>query len=155
MDISDIVKPIGHRGAKAALEALPRMPRALLSRPDPQTREFMALYNALRDQGVSIGYTDGRDFRIRALNAAGKSGWSNVVRPFRVGEACVGAVGLGAQAGNNTIDTRSPFMSQPRHGVAARREGAFTWNSTDRSMQLRRRGDIAQMSPDFAWASRR
>ena len=99
MDISDIVKPIGHRGAKAALEALPRMPRALLSRPDPQTREFMALYNALRDQGMSIGYTDGRDFRIRALNAAGKSGWSNVVRPFRVGEACVGAVGLGAQAG--------------------------------------------------------
>ena len=43
----------------------------------------MFLYNAFRDQGESIGFTDGREFRIRALNAAGHSGWSNVVRPFR------------------------------------------------------------------------
>ena len=49
----------------------------------PRTAENMYLYNAFRDQGDFIGFTDGREFRIRALNAAGSSGWSNVVRPFQ------------------------------------------------------------------------
>ena len=61
------------------LESIPVPPTA----DGPRTPEFLALYNAFRDQGESIGYTDGREFRIRAINAAGKSGWSNVVRPFR------------------------------------------------------------------------
>ena len=63
---------------KYDLESVPILPSSV-----PRTAENMALYNAFRDQGVSLGYTDGREFRIRALNAAGNSGWSNVVRPFR------------------------------------------------------------------------
>ena len=60
------------------LESVPVPPSSV-----PRTAENMFLYNAFRDQGVSLGHTDGREFRIRALNAAGNSGWSNVVRPFR------------------------------------------------------------------------
>ena len=60
------------------LESVPVPPSSV-----PRTAENMYLYNAFRDQGDSIGFTDGREFRIRALNAAGNSGWSNVVRPFR------------------------------------------------------------------------
>ena len=60
------------------LESVPVPPSSV-----PRTAENMFLYNAFRDQGDSIGFTDGREFRIRALNAAGHSGWSNVVRPFR------------------------------------------------------------------------
>ena len=60
------------------LESVPVPPSSV-----PRTAENMYLYNAFRDQGESIGFTDGREFRIRALNAAGRSGWSNVVRPFR------------------------------------------------------------------------
>ena len=60
------------------LESVPVPPSSV-----PRTAENMFLYNAFRDQGESIGFTDGREFRIRALNAAGNSGWSNVVRPFR------------------------------------------------------------------------
>ena len=60
------------------LESVPIPPSSV-----PRTAENMFLYNAFRDQGDSIGFTDGREFRIRALNAAGSSGWSNVVRPFR------------------------------------------------------------------------
>ena len=60
------------------LESVPVPPSSV-----PRTAENMFLYNAFRDQGDSIGFTDGREFRIRALNAAGNSGWSNVVRPFR------------------------------------------------------------------------
>ena len=60
------------------LESVPVLPSSV-----PRTAENMFLYNAFRDQGVSLGFTDGREFRIRALNAAGNSGWSNVVRPFR------------------------------------------------------------------------
>ena len=60
------------------LESVPVPPSSV-----PRTAENMYLYNAFRDQGDSIGFTDGREFRIRALNAAGSSGWSNVVRPFR------------------------------------------------------------------------
>ena len=36
-----------------------------------------------RDGDEGGEHTDGREFRIRALNAAGNSGWSNVVRPFQ------------------------------------------------------------------------
>ena len=39
------------------------------------------ILNAFRDEGPE--HTDSREFRIRALNAAGNSGWSNVVRPFQ------------------------------------------------------------------------
>ena len=60
------------------LESVPVPPSSV-----PRTAENMFLYNAFRDQGDSIGFTDGREFRIRALNAAGNSGWSNVVRPFQ------------------------------------------------------------------------
>ena len=60
------------------LESVPILPSSV-----ERTAENMYLYNAFRDQGSSIGFTDGREFRIRALNAAGRSGWSNVVRPFR------------------------------------------------------------------------
>ena len=60
------------------LESVPVPPSSV-----PRTAENMFLYNAFRDQGDSIGFTDGREFRIRAINAAGHSGWSNVVRPFR------------------------------------------------------------------------
>ena len=60
------------------LESVPVPPSSV-----PRTAENMYLYNAFRDQGDSIGFTDGREFRIRALNAAGNSGWSNVVRPFQ------------------------------------------------------------------------
>ena len=60
------------------LESVPVPPSSV-----PRTAENMFLYNAFRDQGESIGFTDGREFRIRALNDAGHSGWSNVVRPFR------------------------------------------------------------------------
>ena len=60
------------------LESVPILPSSV-----PRTAENMFLYQAFRDQGVSLGFTDGREFRIRALNAAGNSGWSNVVRPFR------------------------------------------------------------------------
>ena len=60
------------------LESVPVPPSSV-----PRTAENMFLYNAFRDQGDSIGFTDGREFRIRALNAAGSSLWSNVVRPFR------------------------------------------------------------------------
>ena len=60
------------------LESVPVPPSSV-----PRTAENMFLYNAFRDQGDSLGFTDGREFRIRALNAAGHSGWSNVVRPFR------------------------------------------------------------------------
>ena len=60
------------------LESVPVPPSSV-----PRTAENMFLYNAFRDQGDSIGFTDGREFRIRALNDAGHSGWSNVVRPFR------------------------------------------------------------------------
>ena len=63
---------------KYDLESIPILPSSV-----PRTAENMYLYNAFRDQGESIGFTDGREFRIRALNAAGNSGWSNVVRPFR------------------------------------------------------------------------
>ena len=60
------------------LESVPILPSSV-----QRTAENMFLYNAFRDQGNSIGFTDGREFRIRALNAAGTSSWSNVVRPFR------------------------------------------------------------------------
>ncbi len=60
------------------LESVPVPPSSV-----PRTAENMYLYNAFRDQGDSIGFTDGREFRIRALNAAGAGQWSNVVRPFR------------------------------------------------------------------------
>ena len=65
------------------LESVPVPPSSV-----ERTAENMFLYNAFRynafrDQGDSIGFTDGREFRIRALNAAGNSGWSNVVRPFQ------------------------------------------------------------------------
>ena len=60
------------------LESVPVPPSSV-----PRTAENMYLYNAFRDQGSSLGHTDGREFRIRAINAAGSSGWSNVVRPFR------------------------------------------------------------------------
>ena len=60
------------------LESIPILPSSV-----ERTAENMYLYNVFRDQGNSIGFTDGREFRIRALNAAGSSGWSNVVRPFR------------------------------------------------------------------------
>ena len=59
-------------------ESVPILPSSV-----PRTAENMFLYQAFRDQGSSLGFTDGREFRIRALNAAGNSGWSNVVRPFR------------------------------------------------------------------------
>ena len=39
------------------------------------------ILNAFRDEGPE--HTDSREFRIRALNGAGNSGWSNVVRPFK------------------------------------------------------------------------
>ncbi len=58
------------------LESIPIPPTSA----GPRTSEF--LYNAFRDQGASTGFTDGREFRIRALNAAGAGQWSNVVRPF-------------------------------------------------------------------------
>ena len=60
------------------LESVPILPSSV-----PRTAENMYLYNAFRDQGDSLGFTDDREFRIRALNAAGNSGWSNVVRPFQ------------------------------------------------------------------------
>ena len=60
------------------LESVPILPSSV-----QRTAENMFLHKAFRDQGDSIGFTDGREFRIRALNAAGHSGWSNVVRPFR------------------------------------------------------------------------
>jgi hypothetical protein len=60
------------------LESVPVPPSSV-----PRTAENMFLYNAFRDQGDSLGFTDDREFRIRALNAAGNSGWSNVVRPFQ------------------------------------------------------------------------
>ena len=62
------------------LESVPILPSSV-----PRTAENMYLYNAFRDQGDSLGFTDDREFRIRALNAAGNSGWSNVVRPFSRG----------------------------------------------------------------------
>ena len=37
--------------------------------------------NAFRDEGPS--HTNSRELRIRAVNAAGNSGWSNGVRPFQ------------------------------------------------------------------------
>ena len=60
------------------LESVPILPSSV-----PRTAENMFLYQAFRDQGSSLGHTHNREFRIRALNAAGSSGWSNVVRPFR------------------------------------------------------------------------
>ena len=60
------------------LESIPRLPSSV-----QRTAENTFVYNAFRDGGSSFGFTDGREFRIRALNAHGHSGWSNVVRPFR------------------------------------------------------------------------
>ena len=37
--------------------------------------------NAFRDEGPS--HTNSREFPIRAVNAAGQSGWSNGARPFQ------------------------------------------------------------------------
>ncbi len=86
----------------------------------------------------TYGFTDGREFRIRALNAAGSSGWSNVVRPFQQERRAPGprAVSPGAQAGNNTIDKRESVHVEPktwrrrwvgrRHPLSARQTGPWT-----------------------------
>ena len=48
----------------------------------PLTYFELFLANAFRDSGAS-GHNDSRSFRVRAINAAGQSDWSNVVQPFR------------------------------------------------------------------------
>ena len=47
-----------------------------------RTEAFIYKFNAFRDENP-LPHTRDREFRIRAINAAGSSGWSNVVRPFR------------------------------------------------------------------------
>ena len=47
-----------------------------------RTEAFIYKFNAFRDENP-LPHTRDREFRIRAINAHGNSGWSNVVRPFR------------------------------------------------------------------------
>ena len=64
---------------KYDLESVPVPPTAV---PEDR-REHDTCTTRSGTREYSIGFTDGREFRIRALNAAGAGQWSNVVRPFR------------------------------------------------------------------------
>ena len=70
------------RNARLNYDFLKLVDPRYLHKRDRQQSEDALVFNAFQDDGGQT-HTNTRQFQIRAINAQGKSPWSNTVQPYQ------------------------------------------------------------------------